>query len=46
MNIETSLKEIRIACKIADWFSIEQHIDYDFDLITSTLQIRFLKADL
>lgn len=37
MNIETSLKEIRIACKIADWFSIEQHIDYDFDLSLGVL---------
>jgi hypothetical protein len=32
MNLENNLKAIRIACKIADWFSIEQHVDYDFDL--------------
>ena len=32
MNLENALKTIRIACKIADWFSIEQHVDYDFDL--------------
>jgi len=32
MNIEKRLKEIRIACEIADWFSVEQHVDYDFDI--------------
>jgi len=32
MNLENALKTIRIAFKIADWFSIEQHVDYDFDL--------------
>jgi len=32
MNIENILKTIRIACNIADWFSIEQNVDYDFDL--------------
>jgi hypothetical protein len=32
MNLENNLKAIRIACNIADWFSIEQHVDYDFDL--------------
>jgi hypothetical protein len=37
MNLENSLKTIRIACKIADWFSIEQHVDYDFDLSLGVL---------
>ena len=37
MNIEKRLKEIRIACKIADWFSIEQHVDYDFDISLGVL---------
>lgn len=37
MNIEKELKEIRIACKIADWFSVEQHADYDFDLSLGVL---------
>jgi len=32
MNVEKELKEIRIACMISDWFSVEQHVDYDFDL--------------
>ena len=32
MNLENALKTVRIACNIADWFSIEQHVDYDFDL--------------
>jgi len=32
MNLENVLKTIRIACNIADWFSVEQHVDYDFDL--------------
>ena len=31
MNIENILKTIRIAYNIADWFSVEQHVDYDFD---------------
>ena len=37
MNIEKRLKEIRIACKIADWFSVEQHVDYDFDILLGVL---------
>ena len=37
MNIEKELKEIRIACKIADWFSVEQRADYDFDLSLGVL---------
>jgi len=37
MNIEKRLKEIRIACKIADWFSVEQHVDYDFDISLGVL---------
>jgi len=37
MNIEQSLKAIRIACNIADWFSVEQHVDYDFDLSMGVL---------
>jgi len=37
MNIEKSLKDIRIACKIADWFSIEQNVDYDFDISMGVL---------
>lgn len=32
MNLEDTLKTIRIACNIADWFSVEQHVDYDFDI--------------
>ncbi len=37
MNIEKRLEEIRIACKIADWFSTEQHVDYDFDISLGVL---------
>ncbi|MCD6271922.1 MAG: hypothetical protein J7K30_03515 [Deltaproteobacteria bacterium] len=49
MNIEKRLEEIRIACKIADWFSTEQHVDYDFDISLGVLfaegRIAFLQAD-
>jgi hypothetical protein len=37
MNIEQRLKDIRIASKIADWFSIEQHVEYDFELSLGVL---------
>ena len=37
MNVEKELKEIRIACKISDWFSVEQHVGYDFDLSLGVL---------
>ena len=37
MSIEKRLEEIRIACKVADWFSLEQHIDYDFDITLGVL---------
>ena len=32
MNVESKLKDIQIALRIADWFSIEERIDYDVDL--------------
>ena len=32
MKLEKRLKDIQIAFKIADWFSVDQHIDYDLDL--------------
>jgi len=32
MNLEAKLKDIQIALKLADWFSTEEHIDYDVDL--------------
>lgn len=37
MNIEKELKEIEIALKIADWFSAEQHVDYDYDFSLGVL---------
>ena len=43
MNIEKRLKEIRIACKIADWFSVEQHLDYDYDI---SLGVLFAKGKI
>ena len=50
MNIEKRLKEIRIACKIADWFSVEQHVDYDFDISLGVLfaegRIVFYNGDI
>jgi len=50
MNIEKRLKEIRIACKIADWFSVEQHVDYDFDISLGILfaegRIAFYNGDI
>ena len=32
MNLELRLKDILIACKIADWYSTDIKIDYDLDL--------------
>lgn len=32
MNLELRLKDILIACKIADWYSTDITIDYDLDL--------------
>jgi uncharacterized protein (DUF2344 family) len=32
MNLELRLKEILIACKIADWYSTDITVDYDLDL--------------
>ena len=50
MNIENILKTIRIACNIADWFSVEQHVDYDFDLSLGMLfaegRIVFYNGDI
>ena len=37
MNIENKLKEIEIALKIADWFSIEQNVDYNYDFSLGVL---------
>lgn len=31
MNLESKLKDIHIALKIADWFSTEEGIDYNID---------------
>ncbi len=31
MNLENRLRDIRIALKLADWFSIEEHIDYNIE---------------
>ncbi len=50
MNIENILKTIRIAYNIADWFSVEQHVDYDFDLSLGILfaegRIVFYNGDI
>lgn len=32
MNVESKLKHIHIALKLADWFSTQEHIDYNVDL--------------
>ena len=32
MKLENRLKDIQIALKLADWFSIEEHVDYNADL--------------
>ena len=37
MKLEKRLKDIQIALKLADWFSVDQHIDYDFDLSSGVL---------
>ena len=31
MKLENRLKDIQIALKLADWFSIEEHVDYNAD---------------
>jgi len=31
MNLESRLKDIHIALKLADWFSTEERIDYNID---------------
>ena len=50
MNLENKLETIRIACNVADWFSIEQHVDYDFDLSLGILfaqgRIVFYNGDI
>jgi len=35
MNLENRLRDIRIALKLADWFSTEDHIDYNVEFSTS-----------
>jgi len=37
MNPELRLKDVLIACKIADWYSIDIMIDYDIDLSLGVL---------
>ena len=37
MKLETHLKRIRIALKMADWFSTEEHVDYETDFSAGTL---------
>jgi hypothetical protein len=37
MNLELRLKDILIACKIADWYSTDITIDYDPDLALGIL---------
>jgi len=32
MKPENRLKDIQIALKLADWFSNEEHVDYNADL--------------
>jgi len=32
MKPENRLKDIQIALKLADWFSTEEHVDYNADL--------------
>ena len=32
MKPESRLKDIQIALKLADWFSNEEHVDYNADL--------------
>ncbi len=32
MNLDSRLNDILIACKIADWYSIDITVDYDLDL--------------
>jgi hypothetical protein len=50
MNLEKEMNKIRIACKMADWFSVEQHVDYDFDLSLGVLfaegRIAFYNGDV
>src|SRR3990172_9382704 len=37
MNLERKLKDIQVALKQIDWYSIEEHIDYDMDGLLGTL---------
>ncbi len=37
MNLEKHLKSIEIALKIANWFSIDEHIDYGVDFSSGNL---------
>ena len=37
MNLELRLKDILIACKIADWYSTDIMIDYELDLTLGIL---------
>ena len=39
MNLERKLRDIHAALKQIDWFSIEEHIDYDIDSLSDTLFI-------
>ena len=39
MKLEKRFKHLQIALKIADWFSTEEHIDYDVDFASECLFI-------
>jgi hypothetical protein len=39
MNLERRLRDIQVALKQADWFSTEEHVDYDVDLSSGVLFI-------
>lgn len=37
MNLERRLRDIQTALKQIDWFSTEEHVDYDIDASSGTL---------
>ena len=39
MKLENRLKDIQLALKLADWFSTEEHVDYNADLSLGHLYV-------
>jgi hypothetical protein len=39
MSLENRLKDIQIALKLADWFSTEEHVDYNSDFSLGFLYV-------